>query len=77
MVQKVLKEAEKALKEGEYRELVMRPTETEEKVREAILASKDSEKLFKKWEYDFYWRRLINADYYRHLKTTIMKNEFL
>jgi len=55
----------------------MRPTEVEASVREAMLTAKEDEKRFAKWEYDFYWRRLINADYFKHLKTTIMKNEFL
>ena len=42
-------------------------------------AGESSERIkwLEKWEFDFYWRRLINADYFKYLKRIIVDDDFL
>ena len=57
-----------------YRTLVMELTNKEKEDRENIGKSKegkDKERDLKKWEHDYYWRRLINADYFKFVKVLI------
>jgi len=86
-VQDVLKRCEAALEpeegedhDGTYRALILTPTDYEldqKKDIEKIGDPAELRKWLQKWEYDFYWRRLINADYFKYIKRIIIGNDFL
>jgi hypothetical protein len=50
---------------------------TEKQNIEKAGESSERIKWLEKWEFDFYWRRLINADYFKYLKRIIVDEDFL
>ena len=56
----------------------MEETAEEAFIKAAIDKMEGSKKVdaFRKFEHDYFWRRLINANYFKHLKAIIVNNEY-
>jgi hypothetical protein len=56
----------------------MEETAEEVFIKTAIAKMEGTEKVdaFRKFEHDYYWRRLINASYFKQLKMILVNNEY-
>jgi hypothetical protein len=82
MVQEVLKGSEEAAKEGPvaYRELIIKQTLFESSEKNLIDDQKDGDDKdtwFKDWEHRYYWRRMINGEYFRDVRKMIEGGNYL
>ena len=65
-----------------YTKLLMEPTVAETVWRQAVenaegLQPEEKQRRLKKLDEEFWYRRLINADYFKQLKALLLTNDYL